>query len=338
MSAHARRMPIKMLAPLIAGLMLMGCTVQSAPSSSATTDQTPVEEPAETGEVLGPPAPEPAKPTSPAQGTPTSTTPAQKPTTTPVVQPGDLSPLKAQLRTYLAKQKGTYGIYVLDLTNGQGFGINSDQVFYAASTVKVPMALYVLDLAAHGKISLDERVAYQSSDYEGGTGILQSSIKPGDTVTVRRLVDLSIRYSDNIAANMLMRRFGSANVAAYMRQLGGKVTRTSDGRWGTTPYDMALYMSATQGAGIHDASLRQYLLNLLETTVFTDRIAAGVPSGVTVAHKIGTLSGVVNDIGLVFAPKHPFIISVFSDGTSEQTAPAVIAQITRQTYSYLTAY
>lgn len=303
------------IVPVLAAGLLAGCA--ASPSQAITVPDVGASVVAPAVPALVEPAPaEPAAPANP-----------------------DLRKLRRQLQTYLADQEGTYGVFILDLTTGKGVGVNSDKVFPAASTFKLPMSLYILDQVAKGQASLYERIAYTWADYEDGTGTLQDWIEEGNELTVRELVELAITQSDNIATQMLLRRFGEENVYAYMQeQLGGKVRYFDEATLGTTPRDMADYMRTFQsGQSLNDAELQQFLLSALENTAFEDRTAGGVPDGVAVAHKIGTLPGVVNDVALVEVPGHPFIISAFSLDVSEEVAPAVISEVTRRVYDFLTS-
>lgn len=249
----------------------------------------------------------------------------------------DLSPLKEELEAFLQEQDGTYGLFVIDLKTGASLGINESEIFPAASTWKLPTVIYALDQVAKGKASLEEYLTYTDDDWWPGTGILQGSV-PGDQYQLGQLVELAITHSDNIAWLMLERRFGPENIAAYVKQLGAQPVWDEDQRVFTTPRDMARFMRFAQGRAFRGAGeLKQFLLDALSNTVFHDRVAAGVPEGVNVAHKIGTLPGVVNDVALVEAPSSRFIIAAYSkDIWSEETASDVIAQVTRKVYEYLT--
>ncbi|HYG57106.1 MAG TPA: serine hydrolase [Symbiobacteriaceae bacterium] len=248
-----------------------------------------------------------------------------------------LLPLRRDLAIYLAAQTGTYGVFVIDVSTGATLGINQDTVFPTASTFKLPMSLYLLDQAAQGRLNLDERLAYSLRDFEEGTGVLQTNVKEGDLYPVRRLIELAITHSDNIATNMLMRRFGFQNVYAYMHQLGGQVTKYDPDVIGSTPREMALYMQAAQGNALRDTALTAFLMDSLARTVFADRIVAGAPEGVHVAHKIGTLDNVINDVGLVSLPGRPVIIAVMSMGVDTDRAPAVIEELTRRVCRFFLA-
>lgn len=272
------------------------------------------------------PAPSPLPPASPSV-----TTPGQ-----PVHQVAvpDLDRLNQELKAMLAEAEGNYGIYLLDLQSQKSISINADTLFPAASTVKLPLVLYVMNQVAHGNSSLDEPLTYTDDDWEDGTGLLQAAVE-GDTFTVRELVDLSIQYSDNIAANLLMRRFGADRVGRYADRLGADATRIEPGAMATTPTDMAriVYAIATSDRAA-PSELREYLLDLLSNTAFSDRIRAGVPPEVGVAHKIGTLPNVVNDVALV-SGEHPFILSVFSTDVAEEEGVAVIQAVAETTYRFL---
>lgn len=301
---------------LAAALLLAGCT--TIPGARDTAEAPP---------ALTEETPAPADPTEVAV-----------PEATITIRPGpDMSALRRKIKDYLSQQEGTYGIYVIDLASGKTMGINATKPFPAASTFKLPMALYILDQVAQGKANLNEKLDYTDADYEEGTGILQDSIEEGEQHPVRELLELAITQSDNIATRMLLRRFGLDNVFAYQQKLGGQVSWYDDETLGTTPRDMAVYMRYVQNASaVSDPALRQFLLTALENTAFNDRTAAGVPQGVPVAHKIGTLPNVVNDVALVEAPDHPFIVAAFSTDVSEDEAPEVISEVTRQIYEFLT--
>ncbi|BAD39965.1 serine hydrolase [Symbiobacterium thermophilum] len=246
-----------------------------------------------------------------------------------------LAGLEEALHAYVSALSGTYGVAVVDLSTGATVSVGGDQVFVAASTFKVPLAMYVFSLVERGEADLAEPLYYAPEDWEGGSGILHGSIA-GDCYTVAELVHLSLTVSDNIATNMLLRRFGEQNVFAYMRELGGTVTNLSTGRRATTPRDMALYMEvAYRRAAGDDGGLYRTLLGLLTQTAFSDRIAAGAPSGVSVAHKIGTLPAMVHDVGIVFLQDRPFAIALFSSGVNESVAAASLADITRLVSGFL---
>jgi beta-lactamase class A len=79
------------------------------------------------------------------------------------------------------------------------------------------------------------------------------------------------------------------------------------------------------------------LLNYLENTIYNDRISYSLPNNITVAHKIGNLSDVVNDTAIVFYPSKPYILTVMGnnvDGSDNSDAYTVIREISKMVYDF----
>ncbi|SHF09763.1 beta-lactamase class A [Desulfofundulus australicus DSM 11792] len=246
----------------------------------------------------------------------------------------DYQPLQKQLKEYLARQPGVYGIYFKDLHSGVSFDINGDEPVTAASTVKVPVVLYLNHLVAQGKLDWDDRVVYDSKqDYQGGAGILQFAARDGDSYSLRVLANLSITISDNIAYRMLVRHLGKDNVAQFMRDLGGQ-TVFPGGENITTARDMGRYMEAVLEFSREHPALGERLLDDMAHPIYHVGLPGKLPPKVRVAHKEGDVWGVANDVGIVFA-EHPYILVVLSRGeTDVDKGFARIAEISRMVYDY----
>jgi beta-lactamase class A len=276
----------------------------------------------------------------PANAVSVAAPPARTENALPPAAPAfSLDALDADVRTYLSNQPGRWGFYLIDLRTGKSAGQDATEMFPAASTIKLPLALYVLDEVAQGRASLDEQIVYQESDWQDGAGFLVTELSPGDTMTVGSLIDIMIRHSDNVAKNMLMRRFDQDGLFAWIRAQGGQVELRDDGDGGliyTNAETLARMMRLLyQDQAFRNPTLRQRLLTALQTTVYTDRAAAGVPDGVKVAHKVGNLPEVVNDVALVWAPHGPFIIASLSEGVEDEVGNETISTLTAKAYQFL---
>ena len=64
--------------------------------------------------------------------------------------------LERELKEFVDSQPGEVGLYFFDLTTGGHFGIN-ERALPAASSIKVPVALYLYEQVAANKISLMNR-------------------------------------------------------------------------------------------------------------------------------------------------------------------------------------
>lgn len=88
----------------------------------------------------------------------------------------------------------------------------------------------------------------------------------------------------------------------------------------TTPREMAALCDAIeQGVGLSAAS-REGIIDIMKRQKFNDRIPAGVPEKIEVAHKTGSIKRVRNDAGIVYAPGGPYVIGVFSKRLADERA------------------
>ncbi|NPV91300.1 MAG: serine hydrolase [Firmicutes bacterium] len=240
--------------------------------------------------------------------------------------------LKIELENYIKNYKGQYGIYYYNIVTGEEFGINEADEYTAASTIKVPLNLYLYNNIKSGAVDPQGTIKYLKDDYEGGTGKIQYE-KVGNTYTIDELSKFSIVLSDNVAANMLIRFLGIDNIKQYMRQVGGVVVQ--DGQNVSCPKDMGLYMRLVYEFSSREGVLGQQLMDCFLNTQFNDMIPALLPTNIKVAHKIGNQVGVVNDVGIVFSDR-PYILAVMSKDVDEKEAATVLPIVSKKVFDYAT--
>ncbi len=85
----------------------------------------------------------------------------------------------------------------------------------------------------------------------------------------------------------------------------------------------------------------EYCLGVLSRQQYNNRLPALLPQGTKTYHKTGTITGVVNDSGIVMvAPQHPVAISVFVEGIPQGRSAAAtkaISEISLAAYRYCLA-
>lgn len=235
----------------------------------------------------------------------------------------------------IGNRQPNVGVFVTDLATGATVQINPDKSFKAASVAKIPVAMTVLHLVTEGAISLDDQVTYQAkTDYAEGAGSLRYALQDGDTVSVGYLLDRLIRVSDNVAWNMLERYIGAGTINQYMQSQGVQTPYTETGNR-LTPRDTNTLLVRLNGlqAGI-SPELTRWLIDLMATTAYRDRIPAKLPPEVYAAEKVGTLADVIHDVGLVYAPQRSFAISVMTENIPEREAADLIADLAARVYWY----
>ena len=128
---------------------------------------------------------------------------------------------------------GKLGVHVKRLDSDEAFGHNADQLFYLSSSVKVLIALAVLQQVDAGKLTLNTQVVLQETDRIDGSGELVWQ-RPGSSYTLDSLLTRMLGVSDNTAANLLIRTVGddvlNKSAAAVLGKGFEKLTTLTDVR------------------------------------------------------------------------------------------------------------
>lgn len=88
--------------------------------------------------------------------------------------------------------------------------------------------------------------------------------------------------------------------------------------------------------GIQETASQQ-IIQILQKQQYNRRIPRQLPGTMKVAHKTGTLRGVVNDVGIMYLPdeKGRVVISILSEGNpTTEAGDDVISQISNEVYNY----
>lgn len=102
----------------------------------------------------------------------------------------------------------TCAVMVYTEEDGLLYSYNTNRSIACASLIKLPYADFVCHQISAGVRSLDDRMTYTSGWYHGGSGIIKNN-GYGRSYTIRQLLDYMLRYSDNVAYDMLVYLFGT---------------------------------------------------------------------------------------------------------------------------------
>jgi beta-lactamase class A len=259
-----------------------------------------------------------------------------------------LTPFPEQeLATILNNVPGTFGVFVYDeQAAAVVYKQNADMSFYAASLIKLPIALTLYSMAHQGEIDLDEQLTMQAQDIVPGTGSLQYE-GVGTSYTLRELCTKMISTSDNTASNMLLTRIGFDRVNSLMYQLGATQTFVErlffdeDARLAghdirTSPRDMSLLLQTILDGEIIGEEGAIELMVAMEQNFDRQKIPALLPPDVIVMNKSGVIEGVEHDAGIVSMPNgHRYIVVIMSTELADNRAGIdAIAQVSRIIFDY----
>ncbi|MGL5540536.1 MAG: serine hydrolase [Erysipelotrichaceae bacterium] len=214
---------------------------------------------------------------------------------------------------FSASEQPRLSIGLVRPSDGVQYMWNETTMYKTASTIKVPINLYVYELAQQDPSLLQKRLTYQSYHYEGGTGILQYQAV-GNTYTVQELLTYSIVYSDNVATNMLILHFFESGM-----NLGKELTPYfGDAGYSNQTSNTLHKLQALEYLYTHQEAYATLLQDLKQTD-FDFFLPTELPTEVEVAHKIGLFGTTIHDIGIVYG-KEPYLISLSMDNLDNQDA------------------
>jgi beta-lactamase class A len=154
-----------------------------------------------------------------------------------------------------------------------------------------------------------------------------------------------VAVSDNSATNVVIDRVGMQNVNSMLDSLGLTHTRlqrkmmdvkaAQAGRENlSTPREMMAFFAELYHGKVLNKELTDDYFKLLSTHKESD-IPRFIPDDVMIANKPGELAGVRNDMGVVFAPKRPFVIVVMTAYLQhERDGNDAIAKIAGAAFDY----
>lgn len=251
--------------------------------------------------------------------------------------------LVASLEKTAAGLDGVMGYAIVDLTSGDRVERLPSAVFATASTIKLAILYELFKQADEGKLSLDTVRPLDRQQVVGGSGVLAELSAPA--MPLRDYATLMVVLSDNTATNVLIDVVGMTNVTARMASLGLKDTKLrrkmidlAAARRGdenvSTPSEIARLLEMLyRGEGLKKES-QEALLAILKKSKTTP-MRRGIPPGVAVANKPGTLEGVEVDAGIVYLQGRPYVLSVMTTYLTQNAAgEAAIASASQAAFEY----
>ena len=211
---------------------------------------------------------------------------------------------------------GHLGFYYKNLATGYEFGIREAEAYLAASVIKLPLYLHVLEQSVAGKIDMNGRLTVEDWEKMPSCGALTLFTGPVEA-DIRTLCRLMIDLSDNTATNKLIRYCTIPGVNEGFRRMGLEQTvlrrllfdaeASAAGIQNTvSPKEMGMLLEKLyRDQFVSPEVCREAMDTLLKQQV--DHKLGGKLFDAPIAHKTGEDDQLSNDVGIVFAPE-PFII------------------------------
>lgn len=266
------------------------------------------------------------------------------------------SPFGQQLAAVANASQGRIGVAAMDLASGRMVDVLGDQRFPMASTSKIAIAATFLEGVDKGKWSLSSEFPLMVPVGSAPFSSAIAPVRPGEYMSATRLIELMITRSNNYATDALLKVIGGPKaVNAWIQRAGiddwhidrdiatlvrddGAIdpARVVDKRDSATPKAMVNLLSGIyQGKWLSPSSRNVLLGAMSRCLTGKRRIPAGLPAGVEVSHKTGSLNNTSSDVGIIQTPDgRVFAVAIYVTGQGGRPGRETrIANIARTIYN-----
>ena len=223
--------------------------------------------------------------------------------------PNNIKAIIKEINDYYRSSSNYFAFTYKDISTGFTVSYNENGNVWAASTIKAPVNIYLYELASQDKTNLDEELTYTSNYYIGGTGLLKNK-EFNTKYTIRTLSEYAIVYSDNVAHNMLMDKYGKNNIRDFWKKKGTDVIFTGNDNWGMiNAHDATIYMSELYRFYLENDKFGEELMNNFINA--KTKFIYG-KNDYIVANKSGWGGSSQHDASIIFAD-NPYIVVALSN-------------------------
>ena len=217
------------------------------------------------------------------------------------------------LRTQLTQLMQQYpsikpAIYAWEFDQGQFVDINADEIYPAASIIKLPILVRMFKSIEANQFTIFDEMKMIEEYRSSGSGSLQYS-QAGRNYTMDYLAKIMIQDSDNTSTNMIMAKLGGMDdINMGLRDWG--ISKTYVRTWlpdlggtnKTTAKDIAKILYNLDNPGFLNINSREYIIDYMSHVKNDRLIQAGLGEGALFIHKTGDIGKMLGDAGIVFAP------------------------------------
>jgi beta-lactamase class A len=205
-----------------------------------------------------------------------------------------------------------------------------------ASVLKLAVAVAVCELGPEAAVATAAVADLPRSRWPS----MLDTLAPTHRLTLVELAGIMLATSDNRTAEHLVRHLGRDRINATLRAHGCTDTRLAAGFGDEMlgPRGRANLATTDECArlltAIHRQARLRPVLTGLRANLNHTRIQLRLPDEVVVAHKTGTLRGVVNDIGIIESAAGPLTVCFLTDGQADPaTTAADIGRCAQRAYA-----
>lgn len=259
---------------------------------------------------------------------------------------------------------GRIGLVVQDLDTNLTFTLNKDLIFPAASTIKIPLLIYLLKKIEDGILDWNTPITIDEHNRVSGTGIL-CELDKEIKLSLRSLAILMITLSDNTATNQIIdlvnleefnlflkNELNLKNTVMMRKMLDFDAIKKGKNNY-TTANEMAKLLIDIANGKLISKWICDEILYIMSKQQSRNKLPAFIPAvpcwateedkkflkneTVLVANKTGDLTGIQHDIGIFTLPDNrKYIIATLTkDLNTDSEGIILIGKISQLIYESL---
>jgi len=244
----------------------------------------------------------------------------------------------AELVRHLEQLLGTFpggaGLWIADPNTAKPlYSHDADEPIITASLYKLAVLAEAERRVDAGQLHYGDTITIEDEDITSD-GSFELA---GTALTLDEALEAMITISDNGAALALWHVLGADNINATLRAAGIGDFHVFTA-WGeddnvATPRAVGTFLTLLAKRQLISAAASDRMLARLKRQQVNDRLPAGLPEGVVVAHKTGNLPGLTHDAGIIFTPSGPRVVVAMTWNVYDADAYAFIANVASIVYS-----
>lgn len=228
---------------------------------------------------------------------------------TTMYQTSEMTSLKKDLEQLMTQYPLVKpAIYAWEYDQGQYIDINANDIYPAASIIKIPVLVRMFKSIEANEFTIYDEMKMTEPYRSSGSGNLQYS-QANRSYSMDYLAKIMIQDSDNTSTNMIMSKLGGMDdINIGLRDWG--ISKTYVRTWlpdlggtnKTTALDMAKILYNLDNPGFLNINSREYIIDYMSHVKNDRLIQAGLGEGALFIHKTGDIGSMLGDAGIVFAP------------------------------------
>lgn len=246
-----------------------------------------------------------------------------------------------QIRDLLAGYDKEISFCAYSLDGTRAIAYNCEETYFSACTIKAGYMLYCCLAIEQGIVSGDDIMIYEKKYEHGGSGVIKNA-EYGTPYTIKELIRLSLRYSDNIAYKMLVHYFGKDGYNQMVKELGVSRLKLSSS---TSISSVWNYNATAKDLCIIWRELYFYFASETEMAKLFKKATTNTPYNYATklidekySHKSGDKfapNPVYNDAAIVWKKDNPYVVATLNGSEGEEQDEYVVGTIVKLINDYI---